>query len=1033
LSLSRFSVHRPIFTTMVALIVILVGGVSFFRLPIDLMPEITYPTLTIFTTYEGASAEEMEELVTRPIEESVGGVPGVEEVSSISSEGRTRVRVTFTWGTDLDAGANDIRDRLDGVIGRLPEDAERPTLRKFDLASFPVVILGASSNLDPVQMRRIIEDQIKYRIERLPGVAALDIWGGLYREIHVDLYADKIKALEIPIDLILRRLRAENINLPSGTIDRGQYQVTIRTPGHFTDLEEIRNTIVTMRGDTPVRLSEIASVEDSWQKVTQIVRVNGKPGVRLAVNKQSGMNTVEVANGVLAEVERLNRDFPQIHITPIIDTSEFIRRSISNVGQMTVYGGILAIIVLLIFLRNVRSTVIISTAIPVSIIATFALIYFGGFTLNIMTIGGLALGIGMLVDNSIVVLENIYRLRESGVSDEEAAVEGSAEVTAAIIASTLTTLAVFLPLVFVRGMSGVMFKQLSLIVSFSLLCSLAVALTIVPMLSARLLQVFSGRKNSAPNRFRRLLARTGEYLKQMEEKYVSLLRYALEHRLRVVLVTAVALAACLLLIPLIGVEFMPKADEGEVRVNAEMDVGTRVEVMDEKFQQIERIVRAEVPEIKNTVTSIGGAGYRIEGTHSGDLRIALVSQYERSRSSEQIAAVLRRKLADIPGVTIRTREGQGLFVFRVVSGSTDRVQVEVRGHDLDASNELTLRVKKIIESVRGVTDVQVNRELGMPEELIIVDRQKAANMGLTVSQIANTLQTVLSGTPAGYFHETGREYRILVQFKNAEQMELNEVLDLTMTNAEDQPVVLRNVVSVKPRTGPVLIERKDQERIALITANISDRDMGSIIGDIREKLRSVPIPRDFSIVYGGDYEEQQKAFRELMLSFVLALILVYMVMACQYESLRDPFVVMFSVPLAVIGVVLILFLTGTTFNVQSFIGCIMLGGIVVNNAILLVDHTNLLRRRDGLGVREAIQEAGRRRLRPILMTALTTIFGLLPLAFGIGEGSETQVPLARVVIGGLLSSTLITLVFVPTVYSLFEEWHSKKEDRSGQP
>ena len=403
---------------MVTLIILLIGGIAFFRLPIDLMPEITYPTLTIFGEYENASAEEIEELITRPIEEAVSAVPGVEEVTSISSEGRSRVRVTFTWGTDIDAGANDIRDRLDRIISRLPDDAERPTLRKFDLASFPVVILGASSNLDPVQMRQIIEDQIKYRIERVPGVASLDIWGGLNREIHVNLYPDKIKALGIPVNRVLDRLKAENINLPSGTIDRGQYEVTIRTPGHFTDLAQIRNTIVTMRDGAPVRLSEIATIDDSWEKVSRIVRVNGVSGIRLGVRKQSGTNTVEVARGVLAEVEQINKDFPQIKIIPIIDTSEYITKSISNVGSMALYGGLLAIIVLLFFLRNIRSTIVIATAIPVAIIATFALIYFGGFTLNIMTIGGLALGVGMLVDNSIVVLENIYRLRESGMKPD---------------------------------------------------------------------------------------------------------------------------------------------------------------------------------------------------------------------------------------------------------------------------------------------------------------------------------------------------------------------------------------------------------------------------------------------------------------------------------------------------------------------------------------------------------------------------------------------------------------------------------------
>jgi HAE1 family hydrophobic/amphiphilic exporter-1 len=797
--------------------------------------------------------------------------------------------------------------------------------------------------------------------------------------------------------------------------------VTIRTPGHYNDLEEIRNTIVAIREGVPVQLREIADVEDSWERITRIVLINGEPGVRLGVYKQAGTNTVEVARGALAEIERINRDIPQIHLIPMIDTSEYIQRSINNVGSMAFYGGILAVLVLLFFLREIRSTFIIATAIPVSIIATFALIYFGGFTLNIMTIGGLALGIGMLVDNSIVVLENIFRLRESRVPREEAAVEGSGEVTSAIIASTLTTLAVFLPLIFVRGMSGVMFKQLSLVVSFSLFCSLVVAVTLVPMLAAKMLKSVQHNPSQAHlTRVGKLFELSKQIFEQIETRYKGYLHYALDHRLLVVGVTVLIFLASLALIPLIGVEFMPKADEGEVRVNAEMDVGTRVEVLDEKFELIEKSVKESVPELENTVTSMGGGGWRAQGSHTGEMRISLVPQKERSRSSEEIATVLREKLANIPGVIIRTREGQGLFLFRIVSGGTERVQVEVRGHDLETSDILAKRVLELVEDVPGVTDAKISREMGVPEELVIIDRQKAANMKLTVSQIATTLQTVLSGTPAGYFHEAGDQFRILVQVKDADKMDLSEILDLTLTNTDGEPVVLRNVIQLTPREGPVLIERKDQERIVMVSANISGRDMGSILDDISDKLQFLPVPRDFSIVFGGDYEEQQKAFHELLLSLVLALVLVYMVMACQYESLRDPFVVMFSVPLAAVGVILLFFLSGTTFNVQSFIGCIMLGGIVVNNAILLVDHTNLLRRRDRMELREAIEEAGRRRLRPILMTALTTILGLTPLAFGIGEGSEAQAPLARAVIGGLVSSTLITLIFVPVVYSVFE-------------
>jgi len=1027
MNLSLFSVRRPVFTIMAALIVIILGLVSLTRIPIDLMPDVTYPILSISSTYENASPEEVEELITRPIEEAMSAVPGVEEVTSVSAEGTSRVRVGFTWGTDLDAAANDIRDRLDRLIPRLPDDVDRPRLRKYDLASFPVLILGASSNVDPIQMRRIIDDQVKYRIERQPGVAALDVRGGLDREIHVNLLADKIKALGLPLDQIISRIKSENVSIPAGTLDHGSMEVMIRTPGEYSSLEELGNTIIAMREGVPIQLKEIAAVEDSWQKVTRITRVNSLPGVILIVYKQSGTNTVDVATGVLKEIERINQDIPQIQIIPTIDTSDYIKRSITNVSTSIIYGGALAIFVLLIFLRNIASTAVIATAIPISIIATFALMYFGGFTLNLMTLGGLALGIGMLVDNAIVVLENIYRLEESGVEAKKAAVDGSREVASAIIASTLTTLAVFLPLIFVRGMAGVMFKQLSYVVSFALACSLVVALTVVPMLASRIFRPANLNQGLKETRMRKIFRISGRIFTHMENNYKQLLHLALDHRKLCVFGAILLFAGSLALIPYVGVEYMPNTDEGEVRINAEMAVGTRLGLADEAFKKIENIVKREVPEAKSTLSRIGGTSWRSRGSHTGRLRISLKPESERSRSSEEIAAALRPKLRHIPGITIRTREGQGLFILRIGTTDMDKVQVEIRGHDLKTADALSWRVKEIVEQVDGVTDAKVSRESGTPEELIIIDRQKAADMKLTVSQIANMLQTVMSGTSAGNYREAGDEYRILVKLKDAEKVPLRDILNLTLTNAKGEQVVLRNVVKLRPQTGPVLIERKDQERIITVSANISGRDMGSILTDIRKGLRSVPEPRDFSIAFGGDYEEQQKAFNELLLSFVLALVLVYMVMASLYESLRDPFVVMFSVPLAVIGVILMLLLTNTTFNVQSFIGCIMLGGIVVNNAILLVDQMNLLHRRDGMPFREAIEEAGRRRLRPILMTAMTTILALTPLAIGLGEGGEAQAPMARAVIGGLLSSTLITLIFVPTVYSFFKPKSWTKE------
>ncbi|MBN2491629.1 MAG: efflux RND transporter permease subunit [Planctomycetes bacterium] len=1027
--LSRFAVQRPIFTIMLVLIVIILGGVSFSRLTIDLMPDITFPTLSIMTTYENAAPEEMEELVTRPIEEGVSAVPGVEEVTSISSEGSSNVRVTFNWGTDLDAAANDIRDRLDRVIPLLPEDADRPMLRKFDLASFPVMILGASSRLDPVQMRRIIDEQIKYRIERVPGVAALDVRGGVDREIHVNLNPDKLKALRMPLNQVLARIRAGNINLPAGSIDRGNYEVTVRTPGQYQSLDELRATVVAERDGAPVLLSEVADVEDAWQRVTRIIRVNGEPGVMLSVNKQSGANTVEVARGVREEIARVNADLPQVNLIPIIDSSEFIQRSIDNVSQAALYGGLLAILVLLFFLRNFRSTLIIATAIPVSVIAAFGLMYFAGFTLNLMTLGGLALGIGMLVDNSIVVLENIYRLREQGQPGQEAAVNGSEEVTSAIIASTLTTLAVFLPLIFVRGMAGVMFKQLSYVIAFALLCSLGAAMTVVPMLSSRLLHPAAGpAADRRPGR--RLFALSERFFTGLEDGYKRLLHTALSHRVLTGGVAVLCLAGSLLLTRLIGTELMPETDEGEIRVEAEMEVGTRLAVTDEKLLEVERIVRETVPEIENLVSHSGGSHWHGSASHTSQLRISLVPLAERKRSSDEIAGLLRRRLSAIPGMIVRVRTSAGLFIFRRMASGADKIEVQIRGHDLATSDMMAERIRALVEDVPGITDADISRDTGTPEESILVDRRKASDMKLTVQEIAEALQTVLSGTRAGDYREAGDEYNIRVQVKNAERMDLRDILDLTLANADGEPVVLRNVVGRHQRRGPVSVERTDQERTVSVEANVTGRDMGSVIQDIRQKLQAVPVPRGFAVVFGGEYEEQQEAFRELLLGFVLALILVYMVMACQYESLRDPFVVMFSVPLAAIGVVLILFLTNTTFNIQSYIGCIMLGGIVVNNAILLVDTTNLLRRRDGLALRAAIEEAGRRRLRPILMTALTTSLALLPLALGTGEGGEAQAPMARVVIGGLLSSTLITLVIVPVVYSVFEGLRGRRREKT---
>jgi HAE1 family hydrophobic/amphiphilic exporter-1 len=1020
MNLATGPVHRPILTTMIFLVIITLGVISFSRLSVDLMPEITYPAISVITSYGNVGPQEMEELITRPIEEALAAVQGVEEISSSSSEGRSSVRVYFTWGTDLEEASNDIRDRIDRVLGRLPEDIERPMIRKFDLSAFPILIMGVASDMNPLDLRQMIEDQVKYRLERVPGVAAMDIWGGLNREIHVELKAAQLKALGISPGTVLAALQRENRNVPAGLYEKGNLEVLVRTQGEYRSLDEIRQTVIALRQGSPIRIADVAEVQDSWEEVRRITRINGQPGVRISVNKQSGANTVSVAREVLAEVERINRDIPQMSILPVIDTSKYIQQSINNVGRSILIGGILAIFILFLFLRNISSTAIIATAIPISVVATFGLMYFGGFTLNIMTFGALALGIGMLVDSSIVVLENTYRHREAGQSPTDSALAGSSEVSSAIIASTLTTLVVFLPVVFIRGMSGIMFRQMAYVVSFSLLCALVVALTLVPMLSSRFLHFTSGQNPGRKGRLHRVYMASEAAFRRVEKRYAELLDWALHHRKTVVFSTFALFVVSVILVRLVGVELMPQADEGEVRVSLEMAVGTRLEVVDQATLAVEEIVRREVPEMSDMMSRAGGGGWGSSGGHTAEVRITLVPKGDRKRSSEQVANALRRALAGLPGVTVRTRAGQGLFLLSMGTSGGDNIGVEVRGYDLETAQRLALQVDQVVKQVPGITDTRISREEGSPEQIIRIDRQKASDLGLTVTDIGDALQTAVGGTYASYYREGGKEYRILVRLSEEDRNDLAELLDLTVINNRGEPVILRNVVAAVPKEGPVSLQRKDQERIITIDANFTGRDMGSVVSDIRKGLRAIPVPKDFAILFGQEYEEQQKAFRELMFGLVLALFLIYMVMAGQFESFRDPFVVLFSIPMALIGVVLTMILTNTIFSMQAFIGCIMLAGIVVNNAILLVDYTNQLRRREKMDLMAAIRLSGARRLRPILMTTLTTVLGLFPLSLGLGEGGEAQAPLARVVIGGLLSSTLITLVLIPVVYSVFE-------------
>jgi HAE1 family hydrophobic/amphiphilic exporter-1 len=737
---------------------------------------------------------------------------------------------------------------------------------------------------------------------------------------------------------------------------------------------------------------------------------------------------VEVASAVLEEVEAVNKAFPQIKVIAVANQGNFIERSIDNVANSVIYGGALAVIVLLFFLRNLRSTIVISLAIPISIIATFALIYFGGFTLNLMTLGGLALGVGMMVDNSIVVLENIFRRRDELHEDKmDAAIRGAGEVAAAVVASTITTLVIFLPLIFVRGVSGILFQELAYVIVFSLLCSLLVALSLVPMLASKLVESPEERHHkyeTQPSWIGWIADSSEGLFNRLDSAYRDVLRVVLRHRGFTIFTAVIALAGSVMLLPMIGTEFMPPSDEGEVRVEGEMEVGTRLEIVDAQARKMEDIVTPAVPEAISVISEASDSG-------DAEVRLSLVPATKRTRTNIEIADDLRERLAGkIPGMEVRVMAPQGQFLLERIIGGTDGIEVEIRGYDLKTLDLLADRVADAIKKVPGITDIDSGRDDGLPQQEISVDRDKAADLGFSVRDVAEAIETAFAGTQAGEFRSGGNSYRILVQFRDAELLSIDEVLNLTLTSPSGERVSLRNLVSAEGGRGPTQIERKDQQRMTTVGANIAGRDSGSVAADVQKVLDGIARPAGYDLVVAGRYDEQQEAFRELLGAMILSLVLVYMVMACQYESLRDPLVVMCSVPLAAIGVLVTLYATNTTLNIQSYIGCIMLGGIVVNNAILLVDQAGQLRAGEGWSTRDAVAEAGRRRLRPILMTTLTTVLGLIPLALGIGEGADAQAPLARAVIGGLSSSTLITLLLIPAVYSLA---HPEKKDATSSP
>ncbi len=1080
------SIRRRVTIAMFTLAVILFGFVSFLRLKINLLPELTYPTLTIRTEYTGAAPAEIENLISKPIEEVLGVVKNVNRVSSISRSGQSDVMLEFEWGTDMDYAGLDVREKLD--VLELPLEVRRPSILRFDPSLEPIMRFGfyrrhgdadaagagADSSAVPGSaargvkggfneeelkfLRRFADEDIKKELEAALGVAAVKVSGGLEDEIQILVDQGRLAQLDLPIERLAEQIGAENVNLSGGRLEEGTQEFLVRTLNQFQSIDEISEVIVSTKDGKPLYLSDIATVRHSYKEREAITRLDGMEAVEIAIYKEGDANTVAVARSVESRLRHVRRLIPEgYELVKVYDQSTFITQAVNEVIQAAVIGGLLAIVILYFFLQSFWTTVIISLSIPVSVITTFNLMYGADLTLNIMSLGGIALGIGMLLDNSIVVLENIARHREKGKSVIEAARDGASEVGKAVTASTLTTVAVFLPLVFVKGISGQLFRDQALTVTFSLLASLAVALTLIPMLASTQRAKAAGEPAAelAPprTRFGRAMRRVrialltavpvfivkiirivigaisrallfliGPFLKifqrvynWVEVRYYVLLEWSLMHRGRVILTAFSLFVISILLIPVLGVELIPQLSQGEYRVEFRLPPGTPLEVTDGIIAGVQDSA-SEIDGITTTF-SVSGSGNRMDadpeqgGENWGELNVVMASGSRRA-DEERTMELMRAGMKDIPDLQYKFYRPT-LFSFKTP------VEIEVTGYELRNLKKVSGELADKLEESPRFADVKSTMRSGHPEIQIVFDRERAASLGFAVYQVADRVVSKVRGDVATRYSWHDRKIDVLVRASEKDRNSVEKIRKLIINPESDRPVTLDAVADIVVDTGPGEIRRIDQERVALVSANLNYGDLGTAAEEINSIIRRIPMPSGITVNLAGQNREMTMSFRSLQFALLLAVFLVYLVMASQFESFLHPFVILFTIPLALIGAVLGLLVTGSTISVVVFIGLILLAGIVVNNAIVLIDLINQLRA-SGMEKAMAIVEGCRSRLRPIMMTMLTTTLGLLPLALGLGEGAELRSPMAITVIGGLTVSTLLTLVVIPVVYSVLD-------------
>ena len=1052
--LIEIATERRVTIVMFTVAIVLFGIVSLSRLSVNLLPELSYPTVTIRTELTGAAPLEIESLLTKPIEEAVGVVRNVRLVRSVSRAGQSDVTLEFAWGTDMDIAGVDVREKVD--ILELPLEASRPLLLRFDPSSEPIMRLGllhregeSAVNADQAEgrfkaLRRLAEDRIKNDLEAEEGTAAVKVSGGLEDEIQIRVDQQKLSQLGLSIDDVAARIRAENVNLSGGRLEEGSQRFLVRTINEFQSVDEFAAAIVATVSGQPVHLSDIASVERGYKEREAITRVNGRESVELAVYKEGDANTVQVAKRIESRLEEIRETLPSdLELTTIYDQSTFIAAAIQQVSSAAIFGGILAVIVLFGFLGDARATTIIAAAIPVSVIGTFLLMYTNDVSLNIMSLGGIALAVGMLVDNAIVVLENIVRKKEQGADVRTAARQGTAEVATAVTAATLTTIAVFFPMVFISGIAGQLFRDQALTVTFALAFSLVVALTLIPMLAAlggepryatqnadsrasrftkavaALVRLFGRLFAAVRWVFRALLWAPSRLLTRLQSRiamhYDPLLAWSLRHRSIVVAAAAALFTGSMLLVPRLGTELIPQLSQGEFHLDLRLTPGAPLSSTDRVIQRAQAV--ADDQAAVGLSYSVAGTGNRLDaspvdaGEHTGTLSIALEDGADR-RVEDSVMTAMREEISSLPGVQYEFRR-PALMTFAAP------LQIEVAGFDLAGLSRVSDVLVRELSASDRFTDVKTTIEPGNPEIQIVFNQERAAKLGLVVRDIADRVVANVRGELATRYTWNDKKIDVLVKSVDSRESSIEEIRGLIVNPAVGRPVTLDAVADVTLARGPAEIRRAAQERVAVISTNIAFGDLGGAVAEARAIVARTPMPQGITANVSGQNEEMQSSFRSMQFALALAVFLVYLVMASQFESLIHPFVILFTIPLALVGAVLALFVTGTTINVVALIGLIMLAGIVVNNAIVLVDLINQLRA-SGMEKVAAIQEAGRARLRPILMTTLTTVLGLMPMAIGFGEGAEVRTPMAITVIGGLLVSTLLTLIVVPVVYSLLD-------------